>query len=626
MSSSSSSSRPTPVAGAPVAGAPGGETEPASEPDEVEKTAGSVARLQSILNLALESTAVTVVDSQRQVHDVKERVDQETTTHLPASDSLLDVCVKSFRNSEPGDGKDQLDAHFSHVAAHLKRMMNKGDVQSVTDATSMTDLLGGGGSLRETQLGVICYDRAKNHHTDPVLPRIANKSFGRFRQIRKLADGSLRLHEVTGLGEGVPITKEECARMWPNANGEVTAGQVPSFFSTYVATAVHGDKKAHIRVLKGDISKNKKKKRLKKRLSKRKKQLRQKTKLQNKQAAGQEAAGLYRCPVVNEAGARCKCVYTSQKWFLQHKRKTQDGLQQHNFGTAFDGTMTTKLADVVSNSSVTATAIASNPQTTVGRTSLSDMLKFSGRQRVKEGPLPPPRGICRQSAVPVPKVYKTKYQIAFLKEQFENGIKGAQGKEKKVSAAQCRKKMSDKVDSDGTKFFGPRKKEHGGVLREQQIKAYFSSLAAARKNAKAAGLNANEAGACGKKKKRTRKALDEGTALRGGVLPRLGTATAAKVAPHVPTFGDLARMSKSQIETACHKIGGNLKIWTARFGEWRAAMRVKFSMEPVAEGDELPAENNVVEYEGDEEESAASSSAYEASEMESEMDGSGSDE
>ena len=85
-------------------------------------------------------------------------------------------------------------------------------------------------------------------------------------------------------------------------------------------------------------------------------------------------------------------------------------------------------------------------------------------------------------------------------------------------------------------------------------------------------------------------------------------------------------MSKSQIETACHKIGGNLKIWTARFGEWRAAMRVKFSMEPVAEGDELPAENNVVEYEGDEEESAASSSAYEASEMESEMDGSGSDE
>ena len=47
--------------------------------------------------------------------------------------------------------------------------------------------------------------------------------------------------------------------------------------------------------------------------------------------------------------------------------------------------------------------------------------------------------------------------------------------------------MSEKLDSDGTKFFGPRKKEHGGVLREQQIKAYFSSLAAARKNAKVWG-------------------------------------------------------------------------------------------------------------------------------------------
>eukprot|EP00946_MAST-07B_sp_MAST-7B-sp1_P000394 g394.t1 len=256
--------------------------------------------------LTLKSTAVTVVDSQQHVHDVEKKVGHEMTTHLPASDCLFNVRVKSVRNSEPGDGKDQLDAHFAHVAAHLKRMMDKGYVLSVTDATSMTELLGGGGSLRETQLGVICYARAKNHHTDPVLPDIASKTFGRFRQIVKHADGSLRLHEVTGLGEGVPITKEECDRMWPEANGKVAVGHVPSFVSTYAATPVQGDTKAHIRVLKGNISKEKKKMRKKQRMSKRKKDLQNKMKLQEEQAAGEGNAGFFRCPARNSAGFQCK--------------------------------------------------------------------------------------------------------------------------------------------------------------------------------------------------------------------------------------------------------------------------------------------------------------------------------
>ena len=68
-------------------------------------------------------------------------------------------------------------------------------------------------------------------------------------------------------------------------------------------------------------------------------------------------------------------------------------------------------------------------------------------------------------------------------------------------------------------------------------------------------MDVDEAGAVSTKKQ-TRLALDAGTALCGGLLPRFGRATAAKVAPHVPTFGDLARMSKSQIETTCHEIGG----------------------------------------------------------------------
>ena len=143
----------------PLAGAPNHAT------DEVEETEGTVARLQSIMNLlTLESTAV---DSQQHVHGVEKKVRHEMTTHLPASDCLFNVCVKSFRNSEPGDGKDQLDMHFAHVAAHLKL---KGDVLSVTDATSMTELLGAGGSLRETQLGVICYARAKNSIRTPSCP------------------------------------------------------------------------------------------------------------------------------------------------------------------------------------------------------------------------------------------------------------------------------------------------------------------------------------------------------------------------------------------------------------------------------------------------------------------------
>ena len=152
----------------------------------------------------------------------------------------------------------------------------------------------------------------------------------------------------------------------------------------------------------------------------------------------------------------------------------------------------------------------------------------------------------------------------------------------------------------------------GGVLREQQIKAYFSSLAAARKNAKVGGVDVDEAGAVSTKKQ-TRLALDAGTALCGGLLPRFGRATAAKVAPHVPTFGDLARMSKSQIETTCHEIGGNLKIWTAKFDQWRAAVTVKLGMELVAEGDEVHAENNGKEYQADEEGPGMSSSAYESS-------------
>ena len=151
------------------------------------------------------------------------------------------------------------------------------------------------------------------------------------------------------------------------------------------------------------------------------------------------------------------------------------------------------------------------------------------------------------------------------------------------------------------------------MLREQQIKAYFSSLAAARKNAKVCGgMDVDEAGAVSTTKK-TRLALDAGTALCGGLLPRFGRATAAKVAPHVPTFGDLARMSKSQIETTCHEIGGNLKIWTAKFDQWRAAVTVKLGMELVAEGDEVHAENNGKEYQADEEGPGMSSSAYESS-------------
>ena len=34
--------------------------------------------------------------------------------------------------------------------------------------------------------------------------------------------------------------------MWPNANGKVAVGHVPSFVSTYAATPVQGDTKAHM--------------------------------------------------------------------------------------------------------------------------------------------------------------------------------------------------------------------------------------------------------------------------------------------------------------------------------------------------------------------------------------------
>ena len=193
----------------------------------------------------------------------------------------------------------------------------------------------------------------------------------------------------------------------------------------------------------------------------------------------------------------------------------------------------------------------------------------------------------------VPKVYKTKYQIAFLKEQFENGVKGSRGKEIKVSAAKCRTIISEKLDSDGTQFFGLRKKEHGGggVARAAVQGLLFLARSSEEKRKGVGGVDVDEAGAVSTTKK-TRLALDAGTALCGGLLPRFGRATAAKVAPHVPTFGDLARMSKSQIETTCHEIGGNLKIWTAKFDQWRAAVTVKLGMELVAEGDEVHAENN----------------------------------
>ena len=150
----------------------------------------------------------------------------------------------------------------------------------------------------------------------------------------------------------------------------------------------------------------------------------------------------------------------------------------------------------------------------------------------------------------------------------------------------------------------------GGVARAADQGLLF--LAAAARKRKVWGVDVDEAGAVSTKKQ-TRLALDAGTALCGGLLPRFGRATAAKVAPHVPTFGDLARMSKSQIETTCHEIGGNLKIWTAKFDQWRAAVTVKLGMELVAEGDEVHAENNGKEYQADEEGPGMSSSAYESS-------------
>ena len=66
-------------------------------------------------------------------------------------------------------------------------------------------------------------------------------------------------------------------------------------------------------------------------------------------------------------------------------------------------------------------------------------------------------------------------------------------------------------------------------------------------------------------------------------------------------------------DNLCHEIGGNLKIWTAKFDQWRAAVTVKLGMELVAEGDEVHAENNGKEYQADEEGPGMSSSAYESS-------------
>ena len=152
----------------------------------------------------------------------------------------------------------------------------------------------------------------------------------------------------------------------------------------------------------------------------------------------------------------------------------------------------------------------------------------------------------------------------------------------------------------------------GGVARAADQGLLFLARSSEEKRKGVGGVDVDEAGAVSTKKQ-TRLALDAGTALCGELLPRFGRATAAKVAPHVPTFGDLARMSKSQIETTCHEIGGNLKIWTAKFDQWRAAVTVKLGMELVAEGDEVHAENNGKEYQADEEGPGMSSSAYESS-------------
>ena len=157
-----------------------------------------------------------------------------------------------------------------------------------------------------------------------------------------------------------------------------------------------------------------------------------------------------------------------------------------------------------------------------------------------------------------------------------------------------------------------RRSTGGGVARAADQGLLFLARSSEEKRKGVGGVDVDEAGAVSTKKQ-TRLALDAGTALCGKLLPRFGRATAAKVAPHVPTFGDLARMSKSQIETTCHEIGGNLKIWTAKFDQWRAAVTVKLGMELVAEGDEVHAENNGKEHQADEEGPGMSSSAYESS-------------
>lgn len=148
-----------------------------------------------------------------------------------------------------------------------------------------------GRGLRETELFVIVFHREECHNTDPSLPKNVEQVASRSFHTEVQGDGSVVFREHSEVAE----------KAWG------PAGTLPNFVLTAVQVIGRdgGPVRGHVRVLKGEQTKQAEQVARRQRTTKRFRYLKEKRQRQAALSAGQVAARLYRCRTMAADGGQC---------------------------------------------------------------------------------------------------------------------------------------------------------------------------------------------------------------------------------------------------------------------------------------------------------------------------------
>ena len=513
---------------------------------------------------------------------------------VPNASDELGLKIICFRISPPGDGKSLLDQHFGHLKGRCDKNLDCGEEgknKADNAYQTATPIFDTGNGIRQTKAWVITFDRKQTHKTDPNLPARLKKLMTVIKEISRAPNGDLLFREHTGFGRGIVINMEDQATMWSNVPH--LKGAVPVTKYTTVSVPAAGETKLvqHARSIKGEITKKKEKDDKLKKKTRRKQYLEKCSSIQSTTASGQIAAGMHRCCVTNNVGARCINLYCSEAGLAKHLERISRGIGCHHFPSAFNK----KPENVVGNfASDPATLFAAfenlraRPANAAERVKLIEKATNMTAERTFRSSRYP--GNARSGMEKQERIYKTEIQKKALLEMYMEGVTDSG---KTVTAETAYDRMRNKLTASGVRFYS-RSTGNGILLSVLQIKAYFGSLHSAYKKQ---GHNKATVPPPSKKTKVTKEST-----LAPGIIAGLGKVTVEHLVATVPTFEHLATLKRNDIITAANLIGNNLAAGIQKITKWRELCQERFQIDPIVEDSEDDAEEN-----DDEEEENANS-------------------